>query len=460
MDFVNHTPFPALAFEGIAQEDQRFHIVVLRQTLSFSTGELEYAETQQPLCESDSHFGEAGKSSVRQESDLCPFKPKCDIILNATAYRSNGIPGPDIGVLLRIKNPVSGKLILNKGLLVFGKRWFKKRRLLVRAALWCIKWGTLTLLRPSPWFRSRELPLVSLPLRYEFAYGGESRINAGDKAATRIPARHRLNSKELTQHPDSDVAPGSKPVAHSSFDFNPIGRGFARDWALKASRCKAVPAPQIERLEQSVSARDFWRWQKASRKKHTLSAREIAIQTPAGTGVRVKTHPARASLLGTVDEDFIKSDKPYPNDFDFAYFNAAPLDQQVDYLRGGETIELMNLCPPGTQGLVNDGRGGAFLRLTLPRHECFALVRMKSGEMYSVPLLVDTVIIEPTEHSLTLVWRLALPLEDDAPIRVLEARMRTHEEGDRIQSSVDELEQLSKNAAQPYPLTAPDEAIR
>lgn len=460
MDFVNHTPFPALTFEGIDQEAQRFHVVVLRQTLSFSTGELEYAETQQPLCELDSHFGEAGKSSVRQESDLCPFKPKCDIILNATAYRSNGTPGPGIGVLLRIKNPVSGELTLNKGLLVFGKRWFKKRCLLVRAALWCIKWGTLTLFRPSPWFRTKELPFVSLPLRYEFAYGGESRINAGDKAAKRIAARHRLHPKDLTQHPDGDAVPESRPVAHSSFDFNPVGRGFARDWALKASRCKAVPAPQIERLKQSVSARDFWRWQSAPRKRHSLSAKEIAVQTPAGTGIRSKTNPARASLLGTVDEDFIKSEKPYPNDFDFAYFNAAPVDQQVDYLRGGETIELMNLCPPGTQGLVIDSRGTGFLRLALPRHECFALIRLKSGEMHSAPLVIDTVIIEPTEHSLTLVWRLVLPHEEDAPIRVLEAKMRTHEERDRMQPYIDELEQLSMSAAQHHAVTAPAEAAR
>ncbi|MET3120406.1 hypothetical protein AAKU64_004658, partial [Undibacterium sp. GrIS 1.8] len=85
MEFRNHTPFPAQAFEGLDQHEQVFHVIGLRQTLSFASGTLEYADEQAPLCEVDAFFGEMNQSSVRQESDFCQYKPKCDVIVNATA---------------------------------------------------------------------------------------------------------------------------------------------------------------------------------------------------------------------------------------------------------------------------------------------------------------------------------------------------------------------------------------
>ena len=91
MEFRNHTPFPALAFEGIDPQNQPFHVVVLRQTLTWDdAGRLDYADEQAPLCEVDTFFGEMNQSSVRQESDLCHFKPRCDVLVNATAHAPKG----------------------------------------------------------------------------------------------------------------------------------------------------------------------------------------------------------------------------------------------------------------------------------------------------------------------------------------------------------------------------------
>ena len=77
MEFRNHTPFPALAFAGIDQLEQEFHVVVLRQTFTWNDqGILSYVEEQDPLCEEDNHFDDDLTASVRQESDLCHYKPR------------------------------------------------------------------------------------------------------------------------------------------------------------------------------------------------------------------------------------------------------------------------------------------------------------------------------------------------------------------------------------------------
>ena len=39
-----------------------------------------------------------------------------------------------------------------------------------------------------------------------------------------------------------------------------------------------------------------------------------------------------------------------PRDFDAAYWNAAPADQQVAFLAGDETLELHNLCATDAPG--------------------------------------------------------------------------------------------------------------
>jgi hypothetical protein len=93
MEFVNHTRFPALAFEGTDPHSQHFHVMVLRQTLTWDEHiTLGYADRQQPLCEADQFLGATNRSVVRQESDLCHYKPRCDVIVNAVAHAPRGRP--------------------------------------------------------------------------------------------------------------------------------------------------------------------------------------------------------------------------------------------------------------------------------------------------------------------------------------------------------------------------------
>lgn len=484
MNLVNHTPFPALAFEGVDQLARPFHVVVLRQTLSFAAGELEYADVQAPLCEADVCFDPDTGGSVRYESDLCPYKPKCDVIVNASVYAPNGVPAPLVPVRLNVRrpdtpaplprrpqgsnqfmppdaeqlrrwkadvalaerSPVLGKSLVDKILRATGERRFQKKRWPVRLLQWFVKWSTLTLLRPVPWKLTWPQAFIAMPLRDEYAFGGQCRINAGDKVARRVPSKRRLTPEQLAGYPDRNGTPERRPTAHAVFECNPFGRGFAQDWALRVTRSKSVPAPRLERLDETVTAKLFWRWQRTFRKSKPATEREVAMRVPAGLGIRGKSHPARTALLGTVDDAFVQGEACLPADFDFAYYNAAPLDQQTDYLQGDEVIELTNLCPPGTPGLAPGAGGNVVMRLSLPKHECFALVRLRNGHMSSLPMNIDTVLIEPTERTLTLVWRLVLEKDQAAPIRVCEMRMRTHEGRGRLQTELDGVARLTANA--------------
>lgn len=78
MEFRNHTPFPALAFQMQDWDEKEYHVVVMRATMEIADdGALRFSEEQAPLAVTDEYFGELNKSSVRQESDLAPsINPK------------------------------------------------------------------------------------------------------------------------------------------------------------------------------------------------------------------------------------------------------------------------------------------------------------------------------------------------------------------------------------------------
>lgn len=441
MESKNHTPFPALAFEGIDQFDQAFHVVVLKQTLQITAQGLQYADQQRPLCEEDEFFGLPNQSSVRQESDFCHFKPRCDVIVNGTAYAPNG-PSNTVNVRLRVLGqpnssscmpampeplgpgmPVSDDAMrqwraevsrlqseqststihIDKTLIVTGERQLQHGGSLASGIGGLLRLGTLGLVNTSPWSLDMPSKFESLPIRYEYAYGGQCRIEQNDPAKQDVPSQFQT---QRHIHPEGDDA----PFAHSSLPSNPIGRGFAEPWYLKAKQPDTLPAPRITYPSSPFTLETF------ETGPHT--ARPDA--EVAGFGIRAKSHPARARLAGTMDKAFIQSGRWLPDDFDFAIWNGAPLDQQCPWLQGDEVIELTNLCPLSTPGLARTAEGNLQLRLSLPGHTPFVRVRMESGQFFRLDLHLDTLILEPDQQQLVLTWRRIIGKEEGAEIRRLE----------------------------------------
>jgi hypothetical protein len=423
MDFVNKTPFPAQAYQAIDQFGQEFHVFVARQTLSFASGELRIADVQQSLCATDTGFDDSLIGSVRQESDYAPYKPRCDVIVNGTARPPRrGVA--EYEVRLKMWRHGEGKPLIDKTLLIRGQRYFRRRMLATRLVLWLLKCATLSLVSVRPWKLTRASDCEPLPVRHEYAYGGQCVIEEGDRAAARVPKRYRLSETQRFAHP-ARLEGRSAPVAHIAFDPNPCGRGYIQDWYLRATRQRVVAAPLIETAGTKLSAKQFCHWLNPKRQQECEAS---IFRRPTGFGVVPKTHPERRAHIGLVDQAFIASTAPLPENFDFAIWNAAPEDQQTDYPIGGEELELANLCTGDAPGSRTDAGGNRYLRLRLPGDRCTLRGIGPDGAASHLSMHIDTVLIEPDEHSLILVWRRTVP-------------------GDEVNAETVELSYLSPHAA-------------
>lgn len=105
----------------------------------------------------------------------------------------------------------------------------------------------------------------------------------------------------------------------------------------------------------------------------------------------------RKSFAGTYDANWQKIRAPYlPADFDMRFFNtASPGLQMEQFLHGGETVEIVNMSSDGP------------LRFALPQCELTVDVRV-AGKVVRPKLALETVLIEPSDKRLSMVWRAEL----------------------------------------------------
>jgi hypothetical protein len=408
MEFSNFTPFPALAFESLGPDGASFHTVVLRQTFELRNGSLVLAQEQKPLATTDRFFGQPNQSSVAEESDLAPYKPFCDVLINATAYVPGGVALPrfDIGVRLtsapivtdRVAGVASTKVLLDRRLVVTGPRHFVRRSAFARYMGKIVTLGTFGVVRRPEWRLTPPRPIQALPIRYEYAWGGQCRVDAGDDAAGRVPKSMRLGEQQQAEHPDRESA----PVAHTTCEVNPVGLGFAERWFVKARKLTQVPAPQIEAVDQPITAQAWL---------NTTDEQTPSALQRVGLGIVDKAWRDRRVLAGTYDEQWLAERHPgLPDDFQFRYWNSAPSAMQVPHLKGNETLVLSNLVPHTAPGAKLDERGHTILRIPLPGHLPMGWIYTAEALKFA-PFLLDTFAVDLTDASaptVTLVWRSTL----------------------------------------------------
>ena len=290
-------------------------------------------------------------------------------------------------------------MLIDKTLVVTGERAFLRR-----------PW-------PFGWKLTDPEAFTELPVRAEYSFGGQCRVYAGQAESNRIQAKHRLNPQQLAAHPDASASPELCPVAHSVFEANPFGLGFIESWFLDATRLEKIPVPRIENPHTPLTPEFF---QKCLTGK--ISQDSLAGYI-ASFGVRPKFHPERRRLTGTIDQAFIASEKWLPEDFDFGIWNAAQLDQQIEFLVGDEIIELTNLCTDDLPSCRKNRESDNILELKLPNYRPYALIRFQSGRLAPAILNLDTLMIEPEFIKVSLTYRLILPFDES--VRIMEARQIT-----------------------------------
>ncbi|MCD4721616.1 MAG: DUF2169 domain-containing protein [Desulfobacula sp.] len=171
----------------------------------------------------------------------------------------------------------------------------------------------------------------------------------------------------------------TNPKKHEACMQNPVGLGFHS--FLKSEFIKGKSLPNTERPGKSVS--------KPNGKYEPLSF------GPVGRGWQ-----PRYPLAGTYDQNWVDNFFPFlPADFNEAYFQAAPEDQQMPYPKGGEVVGLLNLTPEGRT------------IFRLPAKSMVVTFFLKNNKKKDIPAMLDTIMIEPDNGFFTLTWRASLFLK-------------------------------------------------
>ena len=265
MLFRNYTPFPPLQFESRDENRRDFGVIVLRGTFRIIPGErLRLVQDQQPLVMADEYHGDPTKSSLKFESSIAPYKPKTDVLLTADAHAPRGRPADRWTCGVRFGE-------VEKSFDVTGPRAWRRR------------------------FGGRDLtpiePAATVPVRYEYAYGGSFRAGATTRT-------HRAN---------------------------PVGRGFA-----DPTTPDPIPAPQI--LPAGSGDPAF--------------GRELPVE---GLGPLAPAWSPRTERAGTFNAVWEKTRWPdLPEDFSFEFYNTASRGLTLDgFAKGTEWVRVTNLTPSG-----------------------------------------------------------------------------------------------------------------
>jgi hypothetical protein len=165
-------------------------------------------------------------------------------------------------------------------------------------------------------------------------------------------------------HPD--------PSRHDRDPRNPVGRGFALN-----------KRALIEQLAHSQEYANL----------------DVTKAGPAGFGPLAGDWMPRRPYAGTYGDHWARTRKPLlPDDYDERFTLSAPHDQFVNkYLQGGERLELVGMTPSG------------LLRLTLPTTQLTFETRFGSKRQHHRAQLAS-VIAEPDDQRLSLVWQTSLPV--------------------------------------------------
>jgi hypothetical protein len=133
----------------------------------------------------------------------------------------------------------------------------------------------------------------------------------------------------------------------------------------------------------------------------TRHARWDMAVAPAGFGPLPEAYLPRSMFRGTHDLAWLHKRNPLPpEDFDWAFYNVAPQDQQfLPYLRGDETLFLENLHPtePRFTAMLPGLRPRILIRRTLPG--------AGQTQIEELPANFDSLHVDTDAMTVDLAWR-------------------------------------------------------
>lgn len=378
VDHDNHTPFPSQVFGTVDQNGDAFHILVARVTYDMQsvsgTGTnktLRYAQQQTPLEAEDCWTGEPNASSPLWESDYAPFKPRCDVLI------VNAVSRPPLSDWQKVMGSHT-----NSNAHPQAKRWS-----CAVALAWtdqqCQRheWAKqIAVCGPRRYgLMSLEEPALAseVSIHWQNAFGGEHKAPATDQ---------RNKAGELQKKAGADQ--------WRVDERNPVGCGR---YPSAGERAPQLEVSTLKPYRGGILQGDY---------------------PPIGLSAIGRAWLPRRSLAGTYDDAWLQNQWPLPpKDFDYAYWNCAPADQQVDYLPPGTRIRLTNLFgaqqpTPTLQSLsqasyADPANAGTWTAQLPARHPC-ALWRLHSGILLPRPLHLDTLVIDMAAQKIYAIHRAVL----------------------------------------------------
>ncbi|WP_141592377.1 DUF2169 domain-containing protein [Myxococcus sp. AB056] len=263
----NFTPFAATDFLSLTKQGEECLVLVVAGSFTLpppgrlATTPLSPCDEQVPPPKADAYWGEPENSSLRYESQAAYTRMATDVLLHGRAWAPRGRKVTRTLVTVRVG-------ALEKQALISGARvWY--RSLVGLSA-------------------SDPLPFESVPLQYEYSFGGTS-------AAWR-EAR------------------------------NPVGRGCYE--SAKDAIDKPLPA-----IEEPLHPIHKW----------------TDRPPPCGFGPVARHWQPRLGWAGTYNGAWVEQRAPlWPEDFDERFLQTAPQALQASpHLRGGELVALDGVSPDG-----------------------------------------------------------------------------------------------------------------
>lgn len=211
MQIINATKMVAGYTMGLRPDGRELIVVVVKGTFTIPKAgeEPELAAEQLPLVDADVFTGEPGFSAPKYESEFPPFKPRCDVLLNGSAYAPGGKPTERVTVSLRVGSMVKSFDVIG------NSKW---------------KSGLLT------YTISQIEPFTTMPISYDNAFGGVDRANP--EKLHFYPTNHAgvgyhletspkaMDGKPLPNTVEKGKSVSSPDGKYKPMAFGPVGRAW------------------------------------------------------------------------------------------------------------------------------------------------------------------------------------------------------------------------------------------
>ena len=241
-------------------------------------------------------------------------------------------------------------------------------------------------------FTSPEL-IQQIPLRYDFAYGGKDLI---------AEKKLELPSPELTEAFSEEIAWFS--ISPYRYMRNPCGKGYIVEESNDSLETLELPNledPTDLLTPESVIVKDPLRWMEMPLPRCTDWVSPTWFPRIAYLGLfeyPQKSNRPLGEIIRHWAEGNIIERKTAGNSFNFRFTNGASLGLQLPYLKLREQITLVNIHPKLKE-----------YSFRLPEEYPKIWVDGRNGKLLETKPVIHTIVIEPNENRLSLVWRGSAP---------------------------------------------------